>query len=106
MIFHLALTTDWAAAQRAGEYTVSTRGRDLGDVGFVHCSTAAQWPVVRSRFYADLPDAELVLLTIDPARLGTEVRFEPGEPGSNDLFPHVYGPVPVRAVVEAAILSE
>ena len=37
-IFHIALTEDWEAAKRVGEYRVSTRGRDLDEVGFIHGS--------------------------------------------------------------------
>ena len=50
VIFHLALVSDWDAARAAGEYTVSTRGATVAEVGFVHCSTAAQWRGVRERF--------------------------------------------------------
>ncbi|MCS3780258.1 DUF952 domain-containing protein [Tsukamurella ocularis] len=115
MIFHLALVTDWEAARAAGEYAVSTRGATLADVGFVHCSTAEQWRGVRERFYADLPASELVLLSIDPA--GLDVRYEPPAPAGagsaasgpsdvvEELFPHVYGPIPVSAVVGVDTLS-
>ncbi len=115
VIFHLALVTDWDAARAAGEYAVSTRGATLDDVGFVHCSTAAQWRGVRERFYADLPAADLVLLSIDPT--GLDVRYEPPAPAGagsaasgpsdvvEELFPHVYGPIPVSAVVGVEALS-
>ncbi|GAA4389545.1 DUF952 domain-containing protein [Tsukamurella soli] len=99
MLLHLALADDWRAAQAVGEYAVSTRGATLTQVGFVHCSTAEQWRGVRERFYSDLPDDALVLLSIDEARLTAEVRWEPPAPGVTELFPHVYGPVPTVAVV-------
>jgi len=38
-----------------------------------------------------------VLLHIDPARLG-DLRWEVSEPG-RDAFPHLYGPLPVAAVL-------
>lgn len=103
VIFHLALVTDWDAARVAGEYAVSTRGATLADVGFVHCSTAEQWRGVRERFYADVPAADLVLLSVDPT--GLDVRYEPPAPGVEELFPHVYGPIPVSAVVGVDALS-
>ncbi|MDF0531578.1 DUF952 domain-containing protein [Tsukamurella sp. 8F] len=120
MLFHLALADDWRAARAAGEYAISTRGAVLEDVGFVHCSTAEQWPGVRARFYADVPDDALVLLSIDEARVPAEVRWEPPVPdrpgagsaasGPNkpgpELFPHVYGPIPVAAVVAAEPLPK
>lgn len=96
MIYHLAFAADWREAQRAGEYRVSTRGRSLEEEGFIHCSRADQVAGVASRFYAGLDG--LVLLTIDPDRLTSEVRYE-AAPGSDELFPHVYGPIDVDAVV-------
>jgi uncharacterized protein (DUF952 family) len=42
-----------------------------------------------------------VLLAIDSGKLTAPVRFEPGEPGKPgaEEFPHIYGPIPVDAVV-------
>lgn len=99
MIFHIALAADWVAAKESGDYRISTRGRTLADEGFIHCSHAAQLPGVFNAFYADAP-GPLVLLRIDPALLGVEVREEEPAPGAG-LFPHVYGPIPVAAVVDA-----
>lgn len=99
VILHLAFAADWAAAQAAGEYAVSTRGASLADVGFIHCSTTEQWRAVRERFYADVPAADLLLLSIDPT--GLDVRYEPPAPGADELFPHVYGPIPVGSVPNA-----
>lgn len=96
-IFHLALPDDWRVARQTGEYRVSTRGRSLDDEGFVHCATAEQIVPVANRFYADL--AELVVLHVGLELLAADVRFEPGVPGGSELFPHVYGPIPVAAVV-------
>jgi uncharacterized protein (DUF952 family) len=53
---------------------------------------------VASRLYAG--QSGLVLLTIDTERLRSEVRYEP-PPGSDELFPHVYGPVNADAVIRA-----
>ena len=94
---HLALRSDWAAALAAGRYEVSTRGMSVAEVGFVHASTRAQLPGVRERFYADLDPAELVVLVIDVAAAGVPLRWDP-VPGG-ELFPHLYGPLPVQAVV-------
>ncbi|MDZ5620810.1 DUF952 domain-containing protein [Nocardioides sp. HM23] len=99
-IFHLALASDWAAAQDAGAYTTSTRGRTLAEEGFIHCSRGDQWPAVRERFYADVAEP-LLLLQLDTDRLDVPVVDEPGAPGSTETFPHVYGPIPLDAVVKA-----
>ena len=95
-LFHIALAADWAAAQATGEYTTSTRGRTLAEEGFIHCSFADQVDATAARFYADVDDA--VLLRIDPRRLSSRVEIEDLY-GTGEHFPHVYGPIPVTAVV-------
>ncbi|ACV78620.1 DUF952 domain-containing protein [Nakamurella multipartita] len=102
-IFHCSLLTDWQAAQAAGEYTISTRGRTLAQEGFIHASYAGQVDGVRRRFYADVTEP-MVLLRIDPDRLGVPVVPE-SPPGVDELFPHIYGPVPVTAVVAVTELD-
>lgn len=96
-LLHMALPDDWAAAKAAGEYRVSTRGHSLAEVGFIHCSYPHQVARVANFVYADL--TELVLLQIDPERLEAEVRLEPAAENSSEMFPHIYGPLPVSAVV-------
>ncbi len=98
-IVHLAIPHDWAVARSAGEYTMSTRNVTLADEGFIHCSFDHQTEGVANRFYADVD--ELVVLRVDPALLDSEVVVEPPFPGSLEKFPHVYGPIPVAAVVSA-----
>jgi uncharacterized protein (DUF952 family) len=98
-LLHVALPGDWAAAVASGEYTTSTRGVTLADEGFIHCSYSSQLLGVVNRFYSDVP--ELVLLTIDRKLLDAPVVDEPPADGVDDLFPHVYGPIAVGAVVSA-----
>ncbi|TNY37854.1 DUF952 domain-containing protein [Thermomonospora catenispora] len=96
-IFHVARRSDWEAARAAGRpYAMSTRGRTLAEVGFVHCAASGEQVAgVLERFYRDVPPEDLVLLVIDPA--GLDVRYEPAE---GELFPHVYGAVPVESVID------
>jgi len=96
-IYHCSLVADWQDAQAAGEYTISSRGRTLADEGFVHASYAEQVPGVLQRFYADLTEP-LCLLRIDPDLLAAPVVAE-NLMGGEELFPHIYGPVAVSAVV-------
>ena len=91
MIYHLAEQAHWQQALRDGTYTQSTRGRTLAEEGFIHASSAEQWPVVRSRFYADVAEP-LVLFHVDESRLGSPVVHEVGDPATGETFPHVYGP--------------
>ena len=102
-LYHLALRGEWAEARRDGSYRRSTRGRSLDEVGFIHLSAAHQVQATAQRFYGDIPSGELVLLSIDPQRLaaaGLAVMEEPA-PGSGELFPHLYGALPLEAVLLA-----
>jgi len=97
MIFHLTDSPTWATSVAAGEHTGSTRGITLSEEGFIHCSTEAQWPATVERFYATA--ADLLLLHIDEARLTAPLVYEQLN-DAPEPFPHVYGPIPVAAVVE------
>lgn len=97
MIFHLTDPARWEQSLTEGEHTGSSRNVELTDEGFIHCSTADQWPATVERFYADV-DA-LVLLHIDESLLDVPLVFEQlGE--APEPFPHVYGPIPLTAVVK------
>jgi len=97
-LYHAAIPEEWERARDAGAYSVSTRNRSLDDEGFIHCSYRHQVEQVTNTFYSDLPD--LVLLEIDPTQLNVAVIDENSD-GGEELFPHVYGPVPLHAVVAA-----
>lgn len=101
-VFHIATAADWEAAQQAGRYTTSTRGRTLAEEGFIHASRADQWPVVRERYYADVTEP-LLLLVIDTDRLDVPVVEE--EVPGGETFPHLYGPLTPAAVVKAVPLE-
>jgi glutathione S-transferase len=106
-LYHLALRPEWTSARLDGVYARSTRGRSLEEVGFIHLSAAHQLAATAARFYADVPAGELLLLTIDPqglAAAGLPVRQEPA-PGSGELFPHLYGALPLQAVLLAQPFS-
>ena len=103
-LFHLALRRDWEAAQVAGDYRVSTRGRTLAEEGFLHASYAHQWQGVRDAYYADVTEP-LVLLEVDPALLDVPV-VEEVPAGGDEAYPHVYGPLPVSAVVSVRELAD
>jgi uncharacterized protein (DUF952 family) len=85
----------------SGTYATSTVGRTLEEEGFIHTSRRDQVQGVFDRYYAGLRE-DLVLLTIDPTRLESELRIDPV---GDDTYPHVYGPINRRAVVEVAPLN-
>jgi len=91
-IFHITTNSEWASAKSAGEYVP----RDYEDDGFIHCSYAHQLvSVANSMFHGD---SGLVLLEIDRASVGSEVVDE-NLSGGSELFPHIYGKLPVNAVI-------
>jgi uncharacterized protein (DUF952 family) len=94
-IFHLTPAATWADAQRAGAYTADS----LATEGFIHCSTAEQvvW-VANNRFRGR---QDFVLLHIDSGRLSAPVKYENLE-GGTQLFPHIYGPLNLDAVIDVA----
>jgi glutathione S-transferase len=97
-LYHLALSSEWQQARSEGHYSRSTRGRTLSEVGFMHLSQAHQVEATAARFYNDLPAGAVTLLVIEPALLTAELRLEPA-PDSGELFPHLYGSLPLHAVV-------
>ena len=97
MIYHLALRQEWEEDLSAGGgYRRSTLGRSLEEVGYVHCSFAEQVQDIGDLLYRGRYD--VVLLTIDPSRVRSEVVVE-DTTGSGQRFPHVYGPIPAVAVL-------
>ncbi|MGV0643466.1 DUF952 domain-containing protein [Mycolicibacterium sp. XJ879] len=94
-LVHLCGADEWRAAQEVGEH----RPASLTTSGFVHLSTPEQVHLPANRLYGGR--ADLVLLRIDPARLSSPVRWEPGVPADpmGMEFPHLYGPLPISAVI-------
>ncbi|MED7828022.1 DUF952 domain-containing protein [Streptomyces chiangmaiensis] len=102
-LLHLTERSLWEAARLTGSYEMSTRGRTLQEEGFIHCSLRHQVPLVARRVYGEhAGSGELVLLVIDPQRLTVPVRYEAAQLGGEE-FPHVYGPIPVSAVVDVEV---
>ena len=94
-IFHIATLADWKQAEETGTYTTSTYGRTLEQEGFIHAARHDQVPLVRDRHYADVTDP-LLVLEVETDLLDAEVR---DEQVGDEVFPHVYGPIPTSAVV-------
>ncbi|WP_326547049.1 DUF952 domain-containing protein [Mycolicibacterium sp. ND9-15] len=95
VLVHLCSKDEWQAARTHGEH----RPGSLTANGFVHLSAPEQVHVPANRLYAGRTD--LVLLRVDAARLSSPVRWEPGVPTDpvGMVFPHLYGPLPVAAVI-------
>jgi uncharacterized protein (DUF952 family) len=91
LIYHICRREEWQAVMSAGAYRGSTQ--DQAD-GFIHFSTAAQIEDSAAKHRAGQRD--LVLLAVDPAALGTALKWEASRGGA--LFPHLYGALPLGAL--------
>jgi len=96
-IYHLCRADEWQSAVVAGTYRGSSQ--DLAD-GFIHFSTADQVRDSAARHRAG--QEGLVLLGVSIAFLGDALRWEPA--GGGEMFPHLYGPLPITAVVSVDAL--
>ncbi|ETB50102.1 MULTISPECIES: DUF952 domain-containing protein [Mycobacterium avium complex (MAC)] len=92
VLVHLCGAKQWARARRTGRI-------DPQDADFIHLSTPQQVHLPANRLYRGRDD--LVLLHVDPDRLAAPLLWEPGVPTdpASMLFPHLYGPLPVSAVI-------
>jgi uncharacterized protein (DUF952 family)/GNAT superfamily N-acetyltransferase len=93
LLLHLIEPTDWRAALADG----AVRPPSLEQAGFVHLSTPEQVHLPAGVLFPGRRD--LAVLVVDPGRLADPVRWEPGAHGEAELFPHLYGPLPVPTVV-------
>lgn len=90
LIVHLCQRNEWLKAQEQGILVAESLARE----GFIHNSTPEQILWVANSFYRG--DNDLILLWIDPALVTSEIRWEMVE---SSLFPHIYGPINLPAVV-------
>jgi uncharacterized protein (DUF952 family) len=90
-IYKICSAEEWRAAERAGRYQGAPV--DVHD-GYIHFSTAAQVAETAAKHFAGA--AGLMLVAVDAGVLGAALRWEPSRGG--DLFPHLYGPLPLEAV--------
>ena len=92
VIYKIAPAALWHAAEATGSFAGAPV--DIAD-GYIHFSTAAQVRETARRHFAGQDD--LVLAAVDAGALGAALRHEPSRGG--DLFPHLYGALPLSAVL-------
>jgi uncharacterized protein (DUF952 family) len=88
-VFHITERSLFAAALETGAYESDS----LKTEGFVHCSTREQILRTAARFFAGR--SGLVILCIDAALLGMQLRYETAD---GEAFPHCYGVIPLDAI--------
>jgi uncharacterized protein (DUF952 family) len=91
-IYKIVPASLWHQAREKGVFDGSPV--DIAD-GFIHFSTATQSVETAARHFSGQTD--LLLVAIDGAALGEKLVFEPSRGG--DLFPHLYAPLPLTAVL-------
>src|SRR6187401_1068898 len=92
MIYHVTIQQAWEEALHAGAYETGS----LVTEGFIHTSTLSQIPGVLHRYYKN--QEGLVLLHIDESLLTSALKYELA-PSVNEMFPHIFGPINIDAVV-------
>lgn len=97
-IFHIAEKKIWENAFREGMYHPEGFSKD----GFVHCSELDQVLEVANTFYSGRRD--LVLLEIDPHLVNFLIKYESAV-GSDERFPHLYGPLMIDSVVHVYVFK-
>jgi uncharacterized protein (DUF952 family) len=97
-IYKLCERELWDAAERSGVFAGA--GIDVRD-GFIHLSTAAQVRDTAAKHFGGA--ADLMLIAVDADALDGALKWEPSRGG--DLFPHLYGVMPLTAVIWAKPLA-
>ena len=95
---HLTTKQAWEDALKVGTYSLSTKGKTLEEVGFIHGSFADQVEEVAGFVFAG-SNEDLVLLHLEINKLasnGIEVRVEVASNGKS--YPHIYGAIPCELV--------
>lgn len=92
LIFKILRRSEWDAFRGAG--TTLGAPVDLAD-GFIHFSTAAQVTETAAKHFRT--ESNLVLVAVDPDRLGPALKWEASRGGA--LFPHLYRALALSEVV-------
>jgi uncharacterized protein (DUF952 family) len=92
IIYKIVAEPLWREAERNGRFTGAPI--DVSD-GFIHFSTAGQAKETAAKHFAG--QTGLLLVAIDGVKLGDALKYEVSRGGA--LFPHLYGPLDLNAVV-------
>lgn len=100
MILHITTRQDWENAVKNNIYTAPSIEKE----GFIHCSTIKQAVDTANIFFKG--QKGLVLMCIEEAKLESLCKYEDPtggglhNPDNGALFPHIYGPINLSAVVK------
>jgi uncharacterized protein (DUF952 family) len=98
IVYKIMSTADLKQMQRDGVFSGSPA--DIAD-GYIHLSCGSQLASTLDKHFSKVDG--LMLAAVDLSQLGNTVRWEPARGGQ--LFPHIYGRLPVGAVLAVATLE-
>lgn len=98
MIYHVTTEHQWNNNQYQSQYEAES----LRSGGFIHCSDANQVVQVANHFFKNRQG--LMLLHIETEKLCSRLVYENLE-GGEELFPHVYGPIGLNAIVRVSLFE-
>ena len=93
IILHIVEKQAWRKAKEQNLYAPQS----LETEGFIHCSTPETAIEVANRLFRG--QSNLLLLCIDLDKVAAKVLFEKVADPEGWIFPHIYGPLNVDAVV-------
>ncbi len=91
LIYKIVPVALWRQAERQGVFMGAPIDRSDG---FIHFSTAQQVQETAAKHFAGQDD--LLLIGVDPSKLGETLRYEPSRGGA--LFPHLYASLNINDV--------
>lgn len=95
--YHLVPSTVWESQRHLSEYVPEAFAAD----GFIHCTNGlVQLLKVANLFYT-ADERKFVVLALNVSSIAPDVRYD----DAGCLFPHIYGPLNISAVVAEALVE-
>lgn len=111
IVYHIALKDSFIHACIKNSYQPD----DFASVGFIHCSGEPETTMLVLEDYFHQATDEILILKIASNKLTSTIKFEEPAPSKNAgtshikerlLFPHIYGPLNLDAIIGAAIVKK
>ncbi|WDE13143.1 DUF952 domain-containing protein [Thalassomonas haliotis] len=95
-IYLLSSKAEYQQAQHNGELTRDS----LAEEGFIHASPKHQLSRIANKYHTTT--IEPLVMVVDKSRITNEVKWEPATGG---LYPHIYGPLNMDAVIRTVPIA-
>ncbi len=99
IIYHITSPAIWNTGKKQNGFTAPS----LDTVGYIHCCEKEQIAFVLENWFIDQSGLELI--AIETEKLDSKIVFENLE-GGETLFPHVYGPINLSAIVNIEVIKK